>query len=82
MNIIVSESPVGIVAKTCGCRDKRGVTYQMVDSYHSLCMSKQEIWLAEVAACQELLAHTVDEADRIMIEVELDQLKMALDLLP
>jgi hypothetical protein len=54
MNISESEVPIKIVAKTCGCRDKnkRKVTYQFIDSYHSLCLDKKDVIYAELEACE------------------------------
>ena len=43
MNIGDPESPVTILAKTCGCRERNmKVTYSFIDSYHSLCLDKKE----------------------------------------
>ena len=80
------ESSSHIEAKTCGCKDKnRKVTYSFIDTYHSLCHDKKDIILGEIEACERLLKYTVkytsDEIDRKVIEREIDQLKMALDLM-
>jgi hypothetical protein len=66
MNISESEVPVKIVAKTCGCREKntRKVTYQFIDSYHSLCLDKKDVIYAELEACERLLKYASDEGDK------------------
>lgn len=86
MNISEAESQYEIMAKTCGCKDKnRKVTYSFIDTYHSLCHDKKDIILGEIKACERLLKYTPeyssDEIDRKVIESEIDELKMALDLM-
>ena len=50
MNISETEVPIKIVAKTCGCKkNKRIVTYQFIDSYHSLCLDKKDLIFAELS---------------------------------
>jgi hypothetical protein len=72
MNIAVTELPISMVAKTCGCSKENNkkeknkkdsikkVTYLLVDKYHSLCIDKREIILAELEACQQLLKYLVN----------------------
>jgi hypothetical protein len=82
MNIAHAEADYDIVAKTCGCEDKkRKVTYTFVDSYHSLCRDKKDIILSEIQACERLLKYTRDENDKIVLEKEIAELKLALDML-
>jgi hypothetical protein len=86
MNIIESEEPVKLVAKTCGCKEKsndagRKVTYSFVDDYHNLCIDKKDIISAELEACERLLKHTADEIDKKIIETEISELKTTLDLM-
>ena len=51
MNIIEPESPVTILAKTCGCKEKNmKVTYFFIDSCHTLCLDKKDIIYAEIEA--------------------------------
>jgi hypothetical protein len=83
MNIIYTETPLSIMAKTCGYNERnRRVTYAFVDSYHSLCLDKKDIIYSEIEACQRLLKYTNDKADKKVIEKEITGLKMALDLMP
>ena len=69
MNIPETEVPIKILAKTCGCSEKkRKVTYQLIDSYHSLCLDKKDIIYAELEACERLLKYASDEGDKKIIE--------------
>jgi hypothetical protein len=86
MNISEAESPYGIMAKTCGCEDKkRKVTYSFIDSYHSLCHDKKDIILGQIEACERLVKYATeygrDQIDRQAIGSEIDELKMVLDLI-
>lgn len=82
MNIAQTEADVDIIAKTCGCKDrKRKITYSFVDSYHSLCRDKKDIILSEIQACERLLKYTTDENDKVVVEKEIAELKLALDLI-
>jgi hypothetical protein len=81
MNIPETEVSIKILAKTCGSSEKkRKVTYQLIDSYHSLSLDKKEIIYAELEACERLLKYA-SEWDKKTIESEIVGLKMALDLL-
>lgn len=83
MNIINSEEPYEVVAKTCGCKDQnRKVTYSFVDTYHSLSKDKKDIIMSEIEACERLRNYTKDGVDKDVIEIEIAELKMTLDLLP
>jgi len=82
MNIGLTEEDSDMIAKTCGCKDrKRKVTYSFVDSYHSLCKDKKDILLSEVQACEILLKYPGDENDTTTVENEIAELRLALDLL-
>ena len=61
-----------MIAKTCGCREKnkRTVTYQFIDSYHSLCLDKKDLMYAELEACERLLKYAAD-ADKKTVESEI-----------
>jgi hypothetical protein len=81
MNIADPEAPSEIIAKTCGCRNLRKVTYSFVDTYHNLCKDKKDIITSEILACETLRNYTRDECDMKAIETEIAELKMTLDLL-
>jgi hypothetical protein len=83
MNIAYTESPTYVEAKTCGCREKGiKVAYSFVDTYHSLCLDKKDIIMAQIDACERLLNNTTDKISDSEITKEIAELKMALDLLP
>jgi hypothetical protein len=82
VNIAQTEADYDMVAKTCGCKDtKRSVTYSFIDSYHNLCRDKKDIILSEIQACERSLKYTRDENDKITLENEILELKLALDLM-
>ena len=82
MNIIESEAPYEITAKTCGCKDNgRKVIYSFVESFHNLSKDKKDIIISEIQACERLRKYARDEIDKKVIEDEISDLKMALDLL-
>ena len=59
MNIANSEVDYDLIAKTCGCKDKkRKVTYSFVVSAHSLCKDKNDLILSQVEACERLSKYT------------------------
>jgi len=80
MNIAQGDDQV-IEARTCGDKNKR-VAYKFMDGFHSLCLDKKDILLAEIGACEMLLRACHDEVDRNAVEKEIAELKMALDLMP
>ena len=80
MNIEEAESPP-IEARTCGDRDRK-VAYKFMDAFHSICIDKKDILLAEIFACETLLRACREEEDRRAVEKEIQELKMALDLMP
>jgi hypothetical protein len=83
MNIADSEASSEIIAKTCGCKEKRRkVTYSFVDTYHNLCKDKKDIIVSEIQACETLRNYTRDELDMKAIETEITELKMTLGSLP
>ena len=80
MNIAEGEDAL-IEARTCGDKNKR-VAYKFVDGFHSLCLDKRDILLAEIGASELLLRACHDEADKSAVEKEIVELKMALNLMP
>lgn len=80
MNIVYAQSRL-VTAKTCGCNEKRQVTYAFSAEPHSLCMDKKDILEAQINACERLLKYTKDASDKSTVEKEISELRMALDLL-
>lgn len=81
MNIIETETPFVVEAKTCGCNKKKSISYHFIESAHSLCLDKREIVLAQIQACERLLKYAKDELDLKTINKEISDLKLALDLM-
>jgi hypothetical protein len=83
MNIAGTEVAFATVAKICGCKGKnsRKITYSFTDRYHSLCIGKRDIILAELEACEGLLKYAVDENDKNTVQREIAELKMMIDLM-
>jgi RNA binding exosome subunit len=87
MNITETEIPFNVVAKICSCNDdqnsndKKKVIYSFVDGYHNLCIDKKDVRLDEMKACEQLLKHVVDKADKRTIEREVAELKTTLDIM-
>lgn len=80
MNITEEDDQI-VEARTCGDQNKR-VAYKFLDGFHSLCLDKRDIMLAEIGACETLLRACRDTQDRRAVEKEIAELKMALDLMP
>lgn len=81
MNIIESEIPYLVEARTCGCKERgRSVSYHFIESSHSLCLEKGELMLAQIQACERLLKYSTDDGERNVLTEEIAKLRMALDL--
>ncbi|HET6589817.1 MAG TPA: hypothetical protein VFG45_06615 [Candidatus Nitrosocosmicus sp.] len=81
MNLIESESPYLVEARTCGCKERgRSVSYHFIESTHGLCLEKGELILAEIQACERLLKYSKDEEEVQLLKDEIIKLRMALDL--
>jgi hypothetical protein len=82
LNICEKEVRQTILARTCGCKERRRkVTYSFIDSYHSLCLDKRDIILTELDACRKLLGYAVDETEKKTTETEILELQLAIDLM-
>ena len=81
MNIGDSETSVKIVAKTCGCTEKRKISYAFFQGYHDLCLDKKDIGSAQLEACERLLKYAVDQTDRAALEQALTELTLTLALM-
>lgn len=80
MNVVHPLSSL-VTAKTCGCNEKRQVTYAFSAEPHSLCMDKKDVLEAQISACERLLKYTKDASEKSTVEKEVSELRMALDLL-
>ena len=81
MNVVKTEQPFLIEAKSSGYYQKKSISYNFIESAHSLCLNKIEIISAQIQACERLLKYTKDEIDMTVIEKEIIDLKFALDLI-
>ena len=81
MNIIESEIPYLVEARTCGCKERgRSVSYHFIESAHNLCLEKGELLLAQIQACERLLKYAKDEEEIQVLKEEISKLRLALDL--
>lgn len=83
MNIDFPEASSLVIAKLCGCKERgRKVAYWVLNETHGLCLDKKDIIIGELEACEKLQRYTPYENDnRIVLEREIRELKMALDLM-
>lgn len=81
MNIVETEIPFIVEAKTCGCNNQKSISYRFIESSHSLCLDKRELVLAQIQACERLLKYAKDKSELTTIEKEIADLKLALDML-
>ena len=79
MNIAYSQ--LNLVAKTCGCKEKNRVSYLFLDEPHGLCIDKKDLLEAQVQACETLLKYTRDPSERLAVQREIEELRMARDLM-
>jgi hypothetical protein len=80
MNIAETENPYVVEAKTCGCKNKKNITYSFIESSHSLCIDRRELMLQQIQACERLLKYVKDKNELEAIEKEIADLKLAKDL--
>jgi hypothetical protein len=82
MNIIESETPYLVEARTCGCKERgKSVSYHFIESAHSLCLGKGELMLAQIQACERLLKYTKEGEEITTLKDEITKLQLALDLI-
>jgi hypothetical protein len=81
MNILETEFPFKIEAKTSKLNDKTNVIYSIAEPYHNCCIDKKEIIIEQIKACENLLKYTNNKNDSLALENEITELKLALDIL-
>lgn len=81
MNIAETETPLIVEAKACGFNNKKSISYRFIESAHSLCLDKRELVLAQIQACERLLKYAKDGLELSVIKKEIEELKLALDML-
>ena len=80
LNIEQTDCYFQLEAKTCGCNENRTIAYSVVDSFHGLCIGKNDILLGQIEACERSLNHTNSMADRIALLGEIAHLRLILKL--
>ena len=82
MNIVYTDTPDDVIAKTCGYESSsRRVAYCFVGSCYNCYKDKRDIILTEIEACERLLKYPTTMEDIQLIEEEISELKLTLDLL-
>lgn len=82
MNIIESETPYLVEARTSGCKERgRSVSYHFIESTHNLCLEKGELVLAQIQACERLLKYSKSEEEVQLLKDEISKLRLVLDLI-
>ena len=82
MNIIESEIPYIVEAKTCSFNNGgKRVSYHFIESSHNLCLEKGELLLAQIQACERLLKYGKDNEEVSLLTDEITKLRLAWDLL-
>ena len=82
MNINFAETPNLVIAKLYGSKESRiRVTYSLLNETHNLCLDKKDLIVGQLKACEKLLMYSDENDNRIALEQEIRELKMALDLM-
>jgi hypothetical protein len=81
MNILETEFRFKIEAKTSKLNDKTNVIYSFTEPYHNCCIDKKEIIIEQIKACENLLKYTNNKNDSLALKNEINELKLALDIL-
>jgi hypothetical protein len=81
MNIINTEIPFVVEAKTTGCHEKKEQKYHV--SFYRICpytcLDKEELLNSQIRSCERLLKRPEKEQDMDMVQNELKKLKLALE---
>lgn len=81
MNIIESEIPHVVEAKTCGFnKGGKRISYHFIESSHNLCLEKSELLLAQIQACERLLKYGKENEEFSVLTDEIAKLRLALNL--
>lgn len=81
LNILESEIPFLIEAKTYDYSMKKSISYHFIDSSYSICLDKSELILAKPLDFNRLLKYTKNESDSDATIRELEELKLTLDMM-
>lgn len=79
---IVNEYSDYVTAKTCNCEDiSKKVVYSFNMDNYMLCKDKKDIIVSEILACEKLLIYSHSKDEVSLITNEINELKLALDLI-
>jgi hypothetical protein len=82
MNIIENEIPYLVEARTCGRKETgKSISDHLIESFHGLCLEKDELILAQIQACERLLKYAKDVEAISILKDEIIRLKLALDMI-
>lgn len=81
MNILETEFSFKIEAKTSKLNDKTNVIYLFAEPYHNCCIDKKEIITEQIKDCENLLKYSNNKNDSLALKNEINELKLALDIL-
>jgi hypothetical protein len=81
MNILEIEFPLKIEAKTSKYNEKTNVIYSIAELQHNFCIDKKEIIMEQIKACENLSSYTTNKSEKLALEREISELKLALDIL-
>ena len=71
MNILETEFPFKIEAKTSKLNDKTNVIYLFAEPYHNCCIDKKEIITEQIKACENLLKYSNNKNDSLVLKMKL-----------
>jgi len=80
MNILETEFPFKIEAKTSKFNDNTNVIYSIAEPYHNCCIDKNELIIEQIKACEDLLRYTNNINEILALKKEISELKLALDI--
>ena len=75
------EFPVQIEAKISQFNDTTNIIYSIAESYHNYCVDKREIIIKQINACKNLSRFTNNKNEKLALEKEISELKLALGIL-
>lgn len=81
MNLSTQANASIVIAKMCSGPTSRKIVYAFSDNSDLLFLDKKDIILDQIQACEKLLKYAEDDAERMEVEKEIDELKAAIDLL-
>lgn len=83
MNVIKTETPFAVEAKSSGSQEKenKGITYHFIESSHTQCLDKVELLNGQINSCKRLLKEHPEHEEKEVIENEIMRLNRALEVM-